>query len=104
MTRDEYINELDRIHKMEADLNRRYSEEHPLMKKFGGKVVRVYDRTDKEWTGPFRVKKAVYGYRGRDVLHGNCIEDGVEKTALMTRCEVADMSDIEVLDISPIVY
>lgn len=104
MTRNEYISERDRIHKMEIDLNRRYSEEHPIMEKFGGKIIKVYDPTDKEWTPPFRLKKVKYGYYGHDVLHGNIIEDGVEKSGLVMTCEVDSTSKIEVLDISVPVY
>ena len=78
MTREEYISEADRIDKMKADLNIRYSKEHPIMKRFGGKVK--------------------YGYRGHDVIEGNLIEDGVEKTALMVECGAASLSDIQVCD------
>lgn len=98
MTREEYISEADRIDKMKADLNIRYSKEHPIMKRFGGKVIKVYDIEDKEWTPPFRLRKVRYGYRGHDVIEGNLIEDGVEKTALMVECGAASLSDIQVCD------
>lgn len=95
MTRDEYISEAVNIDKMKADLNSRYSKEHPIMKRFGGKVVTVYDIEDREWTPPFRLQKVKYGYRGHDVLCGNRIQDGVEKTGLVMECGAASLDDIQ---------
>ena len=95
MTRDEYINELDSIGKMKADLNRRYSEEHPIMKTFGGKIIRAYDRRDKVWSEPFRLRQVNFGHYGHDVLYGNRIQDGVEKTGLMIECGAASPDDIQ---------
>ena len=93
----EFYEKSRELQRQQRELEKQFSEEHQLTKKFKGKIVKAYDVKDKEWSEPFqmdgvRLNCGQILARGHAVLPSGNISEG-----LMRECFVNGENNIEVI-------
>lgn len=94
----EYFKKRDELQQQVRDLDKTFSEEHPLTQKFKGKIIKAFDFVDKRWSEPFKME-GVRLYGGLIIIRGSAVQDGRVSGGLKRECFVTkNEKDIEVID------
>ena len=94
----EYFKNRDELQQQLRDLDKTFSEEHPLTKKFKEKIIKAYDYKDKCWSEPFKMR-GVRLYGRETVVNGYAVlSNGRIAEGLIRECLVHNENDIEVIN------
>ena len=95
---NEYFKMKDELQQQLRDLNKTFSEEHPLTQKFKGKIIKAYDYKDKCWSEPFKMR-GVRLYGREPIVNGYAVlENGRIAEGLIRECLVHNENDIEIIN------
>lgn len=94
---NEYFKRKDELQQQLRDLDKTFSEEHPLTQKFKGKIIKVFDVKDKEWSGTFKME-GVRLYGSQILVRGTVIDNGRFAEGWKRECFVNDEKDIKVIN------
>ena len=93
----EYLKKSDELQKQLKDLNKTFSEEHPLTQKFKGKIIKAYDYKDKCQSEPFKMR-GVRLYGREIIVNGYAVlANGRISDCLVRECFVRNENDIELV-------
>ena len=95
---NEYYKRKDELQQQLRDLDKTFSEEHPLTQKFKGKIIKAYDYHAKCWSEPFKMR-GVRLYGRETVVNGYAVlANGKIAEGLVREFLVHNENDIEVIN------